>query len=176
MKRIAAFLDRDGVINRRKIGGYITTPDEFILLPKAPEGIALLNSIGVLVIVVTNQRGIERGVMTEEELKRVHQFMIAELKKRSARIDDILFCPHSTGYYRKPSPGMILAAAERHQVDLPSSFTIGDTNTDILAGKAAGTKTILINPEGETDIEADFYAENLYEAAELIRHKIAPHK
>ncbi len=176
MRHIAAFLDRDGVINRRKIGGYITTPDEFILLPEAPEGIALLNSIGVLVIVVTNQRGIERGVMTEEDLKQVHQFMIAELKKQGARIDDILFCPHSTGYYRKPSPGMILAAAERHQIELPSSFTIGDTDTDILAGKAAGTRTILITPERKTDIEADFYAKSLYEAAELIRRKITPYR
>jgi D,D-heptose 1,7-bisphosphate phosphatase len=148
----AVFLDRDGLINE-ELWDYVKSPEEFRLLPKAPDAIRLLNKKGILVIVVSNQAGIAKGHYDEETLKEIHDLMEKELSRYGARIDGIYYCPHhpdGKGIYRvncscrKPNPGMLLKAAEDFVLNLKRCWMVGDKLSDIEAGKRAGCKTILV--------------------------------
>ncbi len=176
----AVFLDRDGTIVEEI--GYVTTPDELRLLPGASSAIARFNSAGLPVFVVSNQGGIAKGLLDERELESIHLRLVALLGAEGARLDGIYFCPHhpegSRIEYavdcacRKPSPGLLEQAAREHGVDLEKSVTIGDSLRDLQAGRAAGTKTVLVrtgNGRGlPTSIpEADWIALDLSEAADL---------
>lgn len=147
-QRRAVFLDRDGVINVPPLGSpYITGPDELILLPGVPEAIRFLRSCGYLVVVVTNQQGIGLGLLTHERLGEIHQRMRRLLAERGAAVDDVFYCPHRDidgCCCRKPQPGMLIAAAQVHDIDLRRSLMIGDSKKDIQAGRAAGCRTILV--------------------------------
>ena len=148
----AIFLDRDGTIN--KDCGFISDVRNFELLPEAAEAIKKINASGYLAIVVTNQPVIARGECTFEELERIHNKMETELGKKGAFIDGLYFCPHHpdkgfagerTEYKcecacRKPAPGMLLQAAKDFNIDIASSYMIGDSEKDVLAGKNAGCK------------------------------------
>lgn len=142
----AVFLDRDGVINRKAIEGeYITSWQEMELLPGVAESIASLNRAGFCVIVVTNQRCVARGLISEADLQAMHQQMRDVLARDGAGIDAIYYCPHDLEPQcecRKPAPGLLLEAAKSHGVDLASSWMIGDSDSDIEAGKSAGCRTI----------------------------------
>ncbi|HIV81752.1 MAG TPA: HAD family hydrolase [Candidatus Salinicoccus merdavium] len=145
----AVFLDRDGVINEvlTKRVKFVNTPDDFYLLESVGEGIKKLNDFGYKVFVVTNQGGIGLGFMTEQDLQDVHDRMENELARFGAYVDDIAYCPdkpHVKSRCRKPSPGMILDLADEYGIDLGSSYMAGDRDPDILAGRNAGTKTVLI--------------------------------
>lgn len=143
--RRAAFLDRDGVINRKAPdGSYITRWEDFHFLPGVPEAIAQLNQAEFSVIVVTNQRCVAKGLITPTELEKMHEQMSDHLANAGARIEAIYYCPHETGVLcdcRKPEPGMLLEAARSRSLDLASSWMIGDSEVDIQAGKRAGCKT-----------------------------------
>ena len=147
MKR-AAFLDRDGVINRRPPEGqYVTRWEELQFLPGVPEAIILLTRAGYEVYVVTNQRGVAKGLLTQDELESIHQRMCRELADVGAIITKIYYCPHEKEppcNCRKPAPGMLLTAAKSHNLDLVSSWMIGDSDIDVEAGRKAGCKTIRI--------------------------------
>lgn len=156
----AIFLDRDGTIN--KYVGFLRDIDEFELIPGVTEAIKRINSSGYLAIVVTNQPVIARGEVTVPELQEIHNKMETLLGAEGAYLDAIYYCPHHPhkGYEgeiselkidcdcRKPKPGMLLRAEEDFNIDLSSSWMIGDGENDIKAGKAAGCKTALIG-EGE---------------------------
>lgn len=147
MKR-AVFLDRDGVICYDV--HYMSSPDQFQLMPGVAEGIRKLNEAGFLVIVVTNQSGIMRGYFTEDDLKKVHERMVRELGERGARIDAIYYCPclpEDDCECRKPKPGMLIQAAHDHGIDLYKSFIIGDKDIDAQAGRAAGCTSLLISDQ-----------------------------
>jgi histidinol-phosphate phosphatase family protein len=150
--RRAVFLDRDGVINRKAPPHqYIVRWGEFEFLPHVVEAITDLNRRGFLVIVVSNQRGIARGVLTREKLDEIHARMSKELRGKGAVLDGIYYCPHDYSdncACRKPRPGMLFEAAKDLNIDLYQSFIVGDSEDDIAAGKAAGCRTILINPSG----------------------------
>lgn len=150
----AAFLDRDGVINRKaRKGEYITRWDEVQFLPGVPEAIALLKQSGFRVIVITNQRCVAKGLITIPELEALHRRMVNELAKAGAIIDAVYYCPHEkqpTCRCRKPAPGMLLEAARDHQIDLASSWMIGDSDIDIEAGKNAGCKTARLVDSNES--------------------------
>ena len=151
-KQKAVFLDRDGTIN--KDCGFITDARNFELLPKAAEAIKKINASGYLAIVVTNQPVIARGECTFEELERIHNKMETELGKKGAFIDGLYFCPHhpdkgftgeNAAYKcecacRKPKAGMLLQAAKDFNIDIASSYMIGDSEKDVLAGEKAGCK------------------------------------
>ena len=172
----AVFLDRDGVINKKAPGGdYVKNWDEFQFLPGVKKAIRKLNRERFLVIVVSNQRGIAKGVMTEDDLKEIHVKMKEELRKERAVIDGIYYCPHDIEDHcgcRKPQPGMLLKAAREHDIDLGRSWMIGDSESDIEAGKRAGCKTILIgsSPLNDTSegIEPDLVTKSLPEAVEKL--------
>jgi len=163
------FLDRDGVINRKPPrGSYITRWEEMHFLPDVAEGIGLLNRVGFRVIVVSNQRCVAKGLVTPAELESLHQRMCEQLAASGAVIDEVYYCPHETWlecHCRKPAPGMLLAAARTHRLDLTSSWMIGDSDIDIDAGKSAGCKTArLLECDTCADGKADVVALSLREA------------
>jgi histidinol-phosphate phosphatase family protein len=167
----AVFLDRDGVINRKLPSDhYVKSPVEFEILPRVPQAMAMIKDLGFLLVVVTNQRGIARGFMTEDELAAVHLFMTDELKKAGAELDAIYTCPHRDEddcRCRKPKPGLLLAAADHLDVALSASFMVGDSASDIAAGKEAGTMTVRIRSEEDPD--ADFTFPGLWDFALYLR-------
>lgn len=166
----AAFLDRDGVINERaREGEYTTTWEEMRILPGVAQAIGLLNRAGYLVVVVTNQRCIAKGLINSSQLEDLHKRMCDELARGGGIIDAVYYCPHDFAPpcdCRKPKPGMLLQAAREHDIDLATSWMIGDSARDTGAGKAAGCRTIRLLEDGEApDAEADVVAASLLEAA-----------
>ncbi len=149
----AVFLDRDGVINRRFPDvEYVRDPSQFELLPGVGEALRTLQDLGYRLVVVTNQRGIGRGFMTEEDLGRVHAYMERLLKEYGVSLSAIYFCPHDVDARcscRKPEPGMILAAVRDLKIDLASSYMIGDSESDTLAGRRAGARTVRVGADGD---------------------------
>ncbi len=146
-KKLAIFLDRDGVINKEV--NYLSDPNDFEYIEGSIEALQILKKKGYLLIVITNQAGIARGYFTERTLHKIHNKMIATLNKNNIFLDDIFFCPHhpeftGTCNCRKPNPGMIIQAVKKHDIDLENSYMIGDTLNDINTGKNAQCKTILV--------------------------------
>ncbi len=146
MKR-AVFLDRDGVLNRSILRGgrpYApTTPGEFTLLPGVPQALRRLQGAGFLTIVVTNQPDIATGKQSPEDLTEMHRLL-----RQWVSVDDIKICCHTDAdacECRKPRPGMLLAAASEHNIDLARSYMIGDRWRDVAAGPAAGCMTIFLD-------------------------------
>lgn len=167
----AVFLDRDGVINKKAPkGDYIKNWEEFKFLPGVKSAIKKLNKEGFLVIIVSNQRGIARCVMTDDDLAEIHSKMIQELEKVGAVINGIYYCPHDINDNcdcRKPEAGLLFKAAKDFGINLRLSWMIGDSKSDIEAGKKAGCKTILVNNSyNDSEINADLKAKNLSEAVD----------
>lgn len=176
-KQKAVFLDRDGTIN--KYVGFLRNIDEFELIPGAAEAVKKINNAGYLAIVATNQPVIARGEVTVPELQRIHDKMETLLGQEGAYLDGLYYCPHHPhkGYEgeipelkidcacRKPKPGLLLRAAEDFNIDLESSWMVGDGENDIRAGQAAGCRTVLI---GEGDFGQTFTAADIAGAVEMI--------
>lgn len=156
-KQRAIFLDRDGTIN--KYVGFLRDIDDMELLPGAAEAIREINRSGYLAIVVTNQPVIARGEVTWDELDGIHRKMETLLGRGGAYVDDIFICPHhpDRGFAgerpeykiecdcRKPKPGLLLQAAEKYNIDLAASWMIGDADSDVMAGEAAGCRTVKLD-------------------------------
>lgn len=163
-----AFLDRDGTINESPPEGeYVTSPDEVRLLPGAAEAIRLLNEHPAKVVVITNQRGIALGKMTEADLSAVNARLEAELARSGARLDGIVHCPHQTGTCgcRKPGTGMFeRAAREIDGVAIAGGAMIGDSAIDVEAGRRAGLTTVRLGASSAGDPPADWEAADLLEA------------
>lgn len=142
-------LDRDGVINKKpKKGNYIKKWEEFKFLPGVIEAIKLLNNSGYKIFVISNQAGIARGRMSENDLDLIHKNMKKELLKNGTKVHGIYYCPHGWNEgckCRKPKPGMLFKASEEHLFDLTKAVFIGDDRRDMEAGKKAECKTILVN-------------------------------
>jgi D-glycero-D-manno-heptose 1,7-bisphosphate phosphatase len=144
----AVLLDRDGTINvKAPEGSYITGPEQLELLPGAGEAIRLLNCTGVPVVVVTNQRGVALGRMDESELRAVHARLRDLLRDHDARVDAIFYCPHDKGTCACRKPGTLMlrrADAYLGLTTLRHAVMIGDSSSDIEAGRRAGARTVLL--------------------------------
>ncbi len=182
----AIFLDRDGTIN--KYAGFITAPEQLVLEKEASEAIKLINKLGYLAIVVTNQPQVARGDVSFDDLRAIHNKLETDLGKDGAYIDAIYFCPHhpDKGFpgereelkiecdCRKPSIGLLLKAKERFNIDFSRSWFIGDTTRDIQTGLNAGCKTVFLTSGNDEPIirfpEAtpDYRCKSLKEAVETI--------
>ena len=162
MRNRAVFLDRDGVICEDI--HYLKNPSQFKLIPGVRRAISLLNDTGLKIVVVSNQSGVARGYLTEEDVQKINQKMINELGE-SCKIDAIYYCPHhpeigSKAYKkdcdcRKPNPGMLKLAAQDLNLDLERSFMIGDKMDDVLTGYSVGCETVLVlTGKGGDELEA----------------------
>lgn len=167
-----AFLDRDGTINvKAPDGNYVVDPEAVQLLPGAAAAIRELNLAGVRVIVVTNQRCIARGLLSPAGYGRVTARLRDLLAHGGAWLDAVYTCPHAASgcRCRKPEPGLLLAAAaDDRRIDLARSVVIGDAETDVAAGAAAGTATIRLAQGGIRASGADAVTADLASAVRLI--------
>jgi D-glycero-D-manno-heptose 1,7-bisphosphate phosphatase len=172
MSRRAVFLDRDGVINRAIVREGKPYPpaslEEFEILPGVREALDQLKDAGFVLVVVSNQPDVARGTTARDAVEPIN----AELAERLP-IDDFRMCYHDSGdgcECRKPRPGMLLAAARDHEIDLFSSFMVGDRWRDVEAGKRAGCRTLFIDygyDERQPEV-CDYRVKSLAEAAEII--------
>jgi D-glycero-D-manno-heptose 1,7-bisphosphate phosphatase len=159
------FLDRDGVLNEKMPEGrYVTTWDEFRILPGVPEAIARLNHAGWQVIVVSNQRGIALGLYTAADLEAIHAAFQRILSSHGAHIDAFFICPHHADQCncRKPLPGLFFqAAAQFPTIAAATSVMIGDSLVDMEFGRGLGMATILIEGKPERERQSDQSARTL---------------
>jgi len=183
MANKAVFLDRDRTLIEDP--GYISHPDQVKLLEGIPEALIELKHMGYKLVVVSNQSAVARGIITEQTLTQIHERLEQLLARQGAALDKIYYCPdHPDGVipmyqrestWRKPQPGMLLAAAEDLDIDLTESWVVGDSSRDIDAGKSAGCKTILIeNASHNRTVEPgvtspDYIAVNMKEVANIIK-------
>ena len=173
------FLDRDGVINVER-GEYTITIGQWEWAEGALEGLNKLTEAGFGIIVITNQACVAKGLQTVAGLAKLHRYMLDRVTREGGNILGIYFCPH--GYddgcsCRKPEPGLILRAAEHFAIprnSLSETFMVGDSRSDMEAGRRAGTRTILIDPGVDVDgpvtqfEPGEFRAANLLEAADIV--------
>lgn len=187
-KTKAVFLDRDGTINKEV--DVLRDIKQLKILPGVGQAIKKINQLGFLAIIITNQPVIARGWLNEKEVDAIHAVLIKRLNKKGAKIDAIYYCPHHPNAnlkkyhllckYRKPNIGMIKEAVRQFKIDIKSSFFIGDTTSDILAGKRAKLKTILVKTgyagkDGKYSVRPDFTARDLKEAVKIIGQYVDGH-
>ncbi len=166
----AIFIDRDGTIMRD--AGYCSDPKQVKIFAGIPEALRLLKSRGFKLIIITNQSGIGRGLLTINQYRAVEAEVLRQLGH--GLIDSTYFCPDVPGQHsscRKPAPGMILQATREHRIDLSRSFLIGDKEIDAECGRNAGVRTIRVQtgPQYDTIVTiADWVAADLAQAAKII--------
>jgi len=161
----AVFLDRDGVLIRNR-DDYVRAWEDVSLYPEAIDALARAKGLPYRFVIVTNQSGISRGLMSMEAVASINARIIREIENRGGRIDGVFVCPHTPDDgcpCRKPKPGLLLEAAARLDLDLPRSVLIGDALSDIQAGRAAGVgrSWILLTGRGDAQLR-------LPEAAKLM--------
>lgn len=182
---IGVFLDRDGTINEEV--DFLSSSDELHLIDGAARAIQAANRMGLKVFVITNQSGIARGFLTEEQLLKIHDDLAEMLNKLGAHIDAIYYCPHHPELgeppyrtlcdCRKPNTGMLQQGAKQFQVSLAKSFVIGDRMIDVETAHAAGAASVLVlTGYGKAELELcrnsnlhiDFVAQDLEEAMHFV--------
>jgi D-glycero-D-manno-heptose 1,7-bisphosphate phosphatase len=188
-KHAAVFLDRDGTINEEV--GYLDSLDKLKIIPCAYEAIRLINESGMKAVVISNQAGVARGLLTEEFVKKTNNHLQSILREQGVCINNFYYCPHHPTEgeepyrqvcdCRKPAPGMLLSAARDLKIDLKLSYMVGDRLLDMEAAKKAGVKGILVKtgygkdllqddgPDKATpDNKPDFIAADILEAVKWI--------
>jgi D-glycero-D-manno-heptose 1,7-bisphosphate phosphatase len=172
MRRPAVFLDRDGVINRTRVRDGVPRPpasvQELEILPGVAEALRALRAQGYALVVVTNQPDVARGSVTRQSVEDIHERI-----RRELCVDVILTCFHDDSDdcdCRKPRPGLLLRAARDYDLDVASSFMVGDRWRDLEAGARAGCKTFYVDPgcEERTCLAYDYRVRSLREAAAIV--------
>ena len=146
MKSPALFIDRDGTIIKQIDGYYISSIEQIELIENIFPAILMLQNEGYLIIIVTNQAGINKGILSNEQVDEINQHIIQLLKKQGINISAVYVCPHKPEEQckcRKPQPGLLLKAAKEYNIDLENSIIIGDTDKDTEAGLNAGLKKVI---------------------------------
>ena len=178
----AIFLDRDGTIIRHV--PYLHEPAKVKIISNAARAIKLINRLGFLAIVITNQPVIAHGLIDPVGVDHIHALIIRRLAKKGAKVDAVYFCPHHPNgtvkkyklrcRCRKPNTGMIIKAVRKFNIDIKKSFVVGDETADVMLGKKAGLRSILIKTgrggkDAKFKVAPDFHAQNLNEAIKLIK-------
>ena len=179
----AVLLDRDGVVNEDR-DDYVKNIRELRVFPQVPDCIKRLNDAGYRVIVVSNQQGVAKGLISEDDLQAIEDEITRQVASVGAKISGFYYCKHLSSQHcscRKPRTGMLTQAAREHGIDLNESFLVGDTEKDMIAGKGAGCKTVLvltgsITADGVADIgcRPDYVAKDLAEGADYILGQHSP--
>lgn len=168
------FIDRDGVINRKMPEGvYVKSWSEFVFLPRVFDALMILKNNGYRTIIFTNQRCIARRIVSEETIAEIHTKMLEEMNRHDVNVEGIYVCPHDIDFgceCRKPKPGMLLRAIKDLMnsglvVNIRGSYLIGDSEIDILAGRALGLRGIKIGTYSDI---AEKTLPDLYDCAKLI--------
>lgn len=178
-KKPAVFLDRDGVLSEEK--GYVTKLEDLEIFPFAGSAVKNIHEAGFYAFVITNQSAVARGMLKVHELEKMNQYLIEK-----TGVDQVYYCPHYPGgvvkeyaFYcecRKPKTGMVQKACQEYDIDLGKSYFIGDRESDIMTGKAAGIKTVLVETGYDTSHlkdqdKADYIYKNIYEFSNILRNK-----
>lgn len=179
----AVFLDRDGTLNHDT--GYVTSPEQLVLFPGVPEAIARLNRLGVMVLLVTNQSAIGRGMMTIEGLESIHERLAELICPYGARIDGIFFCPHHPQEgcgCRKPKAGLIHQAVTRFALDVSQCYLVGDKRSDLEAARTASVPGVLVMTSSYSadvvrardagQVPIDYVADSFVHAVDWIEQQI----
>ena len=172
--RPCVFFDRDGVANRSPGPGYVNHLDDFHILPGFADCVRAAAEKGYPAVVVTNQRGLSRGITPPAQLDAMHAKLRAELAAEGLGLLDILICTAADDAHpdRKPNPGMLRTAAERHGLDLAKSWMVGDRESDVKTGQNAGVAaTVLVDP-GTAPPAATWRVPDMPACAALLRAKL----
>ena len=189
--RWAAFLDRDGTIIDQ--GGFLTRAEDLRLFPGAAGAVKRLREAGGLVIVVTNQPAVARGLIDEPALARIHERLKGLFAEQGAPLDEVYYCPHHPETHhpeandpryrrececRKPKTGMLRRAADDFGIDIARSFMVGDSTRDIMTARNAGCAAVLVKTgaggkDAKFDVRPDFFCDDIVAAAEWIAAKAA---
>jgi D-glycero-D-manno-heptose 1,7-bisphosphate phosphatase len=167
------FLDRDGVINKEV--NYLSKIDDFEFIEGVFEACMYFQDLDYKIIIVTNQSGIFRGLYSLTDYKLVTNWMLKQLKKNGIQILDIFYCPHSPTSNckcRKPKPGMLIKARNKHKIDMKKSWLIGDKENDIIAANNAGIKNTILVKSGhkinESQSNAKYILNSIYQSSQVI--------
>ena len=172
----AVFLDRDGTLIAEV--PFLSRPEQVELLPDAAESLGKLQTAGFSLVIVTNQSGVGRGLMSEDDVEQVHEHMCQLFHHKDVTFDAILHCPTKPAtsdrttiedFYRKPGPGMLLSAAEQLELDLSRSWMIGDRLSDLFAGQNAGCcGSILVETGHGLSSDEEWYREDFVTTTDLL--------
>ncbi len=171
MSTPCVFFDRDGIVNQRPtLDRYVRRWEEFELIPEFVDALQVVRERGYEAVIVTNQKGISTGRMTQADVDRIHHNLRGALHEHGLQLRDIMVCsaPDDDHTHRKPNPGMLIEAARRHGLDLSRSWMVGDQEKDVEAGRGAGCKTILVGPRNRPTA-ADHHVENMAALAALLQ-------
>jgi histidinol-phosphate phosphatase family protein len=174
------FLDRDGVLNERFPGDYVKKPEDFKFITGVKQSLSIFAGIFNPVVVVTNQQGIGRGLMTNAQLDLIHNKMLDEVRESGGRIDAVFFSPdlkNTRSFSRKPAIGMGLKARKQFpNINFKKSIMVGDTYSDILFGHRLGMFTVLVGPDKDAAFQCsgilDFWFPDLISFAEFVKQNI----
>lgn len=167
MSNKAIFLDRDGVINEDK--GYVYKKEDFIFASDVFEALRDFASKGYLLIIVTNQSGIERGYYGEADFLALNDYMLKEFEAQNVKIAKVYYCPHTPNakcQCRKPNPKMLFEAQKEFDIDFKQSWLIGDKESDIEAGLNAGVKNLILL--GQSKTKAQYKVKSLCDTIKII--------
>ena len=177
--RRCVFFDRDGIVNESPgPGQYVLQWADFRLMPAFVDALRIVAKHGCHAAIVTNQRAVAKGLLTTEGLEEMHRRLERMLAaEHSLRLLDIAYCPHDENECscRKPQPGMLLALSRKHGLDLASSWMVGDSASDVEAGRRAGCRTILVAGKGKAaGSEADITVGSISELPDALDAALSP--
>lgn len=165
----ALFLDRDGVINDNR-DDYVKSWDEFVFLPRVFEALRLFAGMFPRIIVITNQAAVAKGQLSHVAARDILTRMKTEVEREGGRIDGLYYCPHASTDgcdCRKPKPGLLLRAAQDHEVDLRRSFLVGDKISDVQAALSVGASPIFVLT-GEGQKHQQYIQESAYACVPVV--------
>ena len=174
MSKPCVFFDRDGIVNRAPVKTrYVERWADFHLLPEFVEALRVVSDKGYEAVIVTNQKGVGTGQMRQSDLAEIHDNLMRELNQQGQKFLEIVVCTDAdeNSPRRKPNPGMLIEAADKHALDLKRSWMIGDNKKDIEAGRRAGCRTVFVGSlEGSS--AADYEVASMPELPAFLRRNL----